>query len=90
MSRLFSWVPVCEACKKNAEGMVRDRMLAMEIERWLQRGSLFDTDARRIMQRLKSMWQAYGSQEFFILGEEGIVRDLPVTRSSAGMMKWWL
>ena len=90
MSRLFSWVPVCEACKKNAEGMVRDRMLAMEIERWLQRGSLPDTDAQRIMQRLKSMRQAYGFQEFFILGWGGVTRNLPVTRSSAGTMKWWL
>ena len=87
MSRLFSWVPVCEAYKKNAEGMTS--MLAMEIERWLQRGSLLDTDAQRIAQRLKSMRQAYGFQEFFILGEGWVVWDLPVTRSSARTMTWW-
>jgi hypothetical protein len=68
-----------EAYKKNAEVMVGDPLLAMEIERWLQRGSPLDSGAQRIVQRLKSMRQAYGFQGVFILDENGVVRDLPVT-----------
>ena len=79
-----------EAYKKSAEVMVGDPLLAMEIERWLQRGSLLDADAQRIVRRLKSMRQAYGFMGVFIMEENGVGRDVPVTCSSAKAMKWWL
>ncbi|MDP2110767.1 MAG: PAS domain S-box protein, partial [Thiobacillus sp.] len=68
-----------EAYKKNAAVMASDPLLAMEIERWLQRGSPLDPDAQRIVQRLKSLQQVYDFQGVFILDERGVVRDLPVT-----------
>ncbi|MBZ0096459.1 MAG: PAS domain S-box protein, partial [Sulfuricella sp.] len=67
------------AYKKNAEVMARDPQLAMEIERWLQRGTPLDSGAQRIAQRLKAVQQAYDFQGVFILDERGVVRDLPVT-----------
>ena len=63
----------------NAEVIARDPLLAMEIERWLQRGSPLDPGAQGIMQRLKAVQQAYGFQGVFILDEHGVVQDLPVT-----------
>ncbi|PWB47720.1 MAG: hypothetical protein C3F18_11970 [Nitrosomonadales bacterium] len=68
-----------EAYKKIAGVMASDPLLAMEIERWLQRGAPLDHDAQGIVQRLKSLRQAYDFQGVFILDERGAVRDLPVT-----------
>ena len=68
-----------EAYKKNAEVMARDTLLAMEIERWLQRGTPLDPGAQRIAQRLKAVQQAYDFQGVFILDERGVVLDLPIT-----------
>ncbi|MDP2109560.1 MAG: EAL domain-containing protein, partial [Thiobacillus sp.] len=63
----------------NAEALSRDPFLAVEIERWLQRGAPLDPGAQRITQRLKSVQQTYDFQGVFILDEQGVVRNLPVT-----------
>jgi len=68
-----------EAYRKNAGVIASDPLLAMEIERWLQRGTPLDPGALQIVQRLKAVQQAYDFQGVFILDERGVVRDLPVT-----------
>ncbi len=68
-----------EEYQKNAEVMARDPLLAVEIERWLQRGAPLDPGAQKIVQRLKAVQQMYDFQGVFILDERGVVRDLPIT-----------
>jgi len=67
-----------DAYMKNAEVMARDPLLAMEVERWLQRGAPLDPGAQRIVQRLKAVQQAYDFQGVFILDVHGAVHDLPI------------
>lgn len=63
----------------NAEALSRDPFLAVEIERWLQRGAPLDDGAQNIVQRLKAVKQTQGFHAAFILDERGTVMDLPVT-----------
>ncbi len=68
-----------EEILKNAGEILRDPMLADEIERWLQRGSPLDKNALKIFLRIKAVQQSHDFQAAFLLDEWGTVRNMPIT-----------